>query len=173
MSNKKGKPIFRSEVADFLDTSTTGTAAFGLMNVFENIDESPGAQTTEKFYTGDTAATTITTGYKPQFPVTMDMYRENAVAEYIRDIAEEQKLGVEADFVRVRLYQPIEGKDNTFYARKFRVGFEISEIAGAGGEIMSVEGNMNVVGDVVIGEFNTATREFIEASAAVQQNIGG
>lgn len=173
MSNKKGKPIFRSQVADYLNTATTGEADYGLMNIFESIDESPGAQTTERFYTSDEASSTITTSYKPQFPITMDMYRENAVAEFIRDIAEEEKLGVEADFVRVRLYQPVTGKDDTYYARKFRVGFEISTISGEGGAIMSVEGNMNVIGDMVIGEFNVATRTFTAASAAVQQAVGG
>ena len=57
-------------------------------------------------------------------------------------------------------------KENTFYARKFRVSVEVSSITGAGGEIISQEGNLNQIGDVVIGEFNTQTKTFTEAAAA-------
>ena len=70
-----------------------------------------------------------------------------------------EKLGVEADYFRVRLYQPIPEKQNTYYARKFRVGFEISGI-----EIMSIDGNMNAIGDAVVGEFNISTKTFTPAS---------
>ena len=73
-------------------------------------------------------------------------------------------MGVEADYFRVRLYQPIPEKQNTYYARKFRVGFEISGITGAGGEIMSIDGNMNAIGDAVVGEFNISTKTFTPAS---------
>ena len=104
--------------------------------------------------------------HAPQFPITGDQYQDNDVSEFIRDVAEEQKIGVETDYVRVRLYQPIASKENTFYARKFRVSVEVSSITGAGGEIVSQEGNLNQVGDVVIGEFNTATKTFTEAGAS-------
>lgn len=128
------------------------------------IDENPNAQTTQKHYTADKSATTLTTGYQTQFPITADLYKDNKVVEFIRDIGEEQKLGVEADYFRVRLYQPIPEKQNTYYARKFRVGFEISGITGAGGEIMSIDGNMNAIGDAVVGEFNISTKTFTPAS---------
>lgn len=166
MSETVGAPVFRHQVADYLDVGTVGAPDIRVMNVFGTIDESPNAQTTERHYTANKSATTITTGYKPQFPINADLYKDNKVVEFIRDIAEEEKLGVEADYYRVRLYQPIEGKDNTYYARKFRVGFEVSGITGAGGEIISVEGNMNPLGDVIIGEFNTVTREFTVTGAA-------
>lgn len=159
-------PIFRNQIADYLDVGTDGTSDFQLMSVFETIDESPNAQTVEKHYTANKSATTITTGYQQQFPITGDLYHNDKVMEFLRDIGEEQKLGVQADYVRVRLYQPIESKENTFYARKFRVGFEISSITGAGGEIVSVEGNMNAMGDAVVGEFNTQTKTFTEAGEA-------
>lgn len=156
----KGTPIFRYLIGDYLDIGKSGTPDIRLMSVFETIDENPNAQTTEKHYTGDKSASTFTTGYKPQFPITSDMYKDNAVVEFLRDIAEEQKLGVEAEYIRVRLYQPITGKDNTYYARKFHVGFEISSIKGGGGEIVSMDGNMNAIADVTVGEFNITTKAF-------------
>lgn len=162
MSDTKGTPVYRYEVADYLNLAAAGasTPDYKLLNVMDTVDENPNAQTSEKHYTADKSATTLTTGYKPQFPIKGDMYAENAVMEWLRDIGEEQKLGVETDYVRVRLYEPIQGKDNTFYARRFLVSPEISTVSGAGGEIMSISGNLNTIGDVVIGEFNTETRTF-------------
>lgn len=157
------EPVFRYELADYLDIGTASAPDVRVMSVFETIDENPNAQTMEKHYTNNRSATTITTGYKPQFPIKGDLYKDNGVIKFLRDIGEEQKVGVTADYYRVRLYEPIEGKENTFYARKFRVGFEVSTIAGAGGEIVGVEGNMNTIGDLVIGEFNTITRIFTPA----------
>lgn len=163
----KGTAILRNKVADYLNTEPgEESPAYHLMNVFETIDENPNAQVVEKHYTSDKAATKLTSGYAPQFPITGDQYLDNDVSEFIRDIAEEQQIGVETDFIRVRLYQPIASKENTFYARKFRVSVEVSSITGAGGEIISQEGNLNQIGDVVIGEFNTQTKTFTEAAAA-------
>jgi len=153
-------PIYRYLVADYLNVGTTDEPDMQVMRTFENIDENPNAQTTEKHYTANKSATVITTGYQTQFPITADMYQNDAVMEYLRDIAEEQKLGQQTDYIRVRLYQPIEDKENTFYARRFRVDVEISGISGAGGEIMSLSGNLNAQTDAEIGEFDTTTRTF-------------
>ena len=147
----KGTVVTRNLIADYLDIGATGVADFHLMSVFETIDENPNAQTTQKHYTADKSATTLTTGYQTQFPIPADLYKDNAVVEFIRD----------------RLYEPVAEKENTYYARKFRVGFEISSISGAGGEIVSIDGNMNAIGDAVIGEFNTKTKTFTEAGAPV------
>lgn len=159
----KGTPIFRNLIADYLDVGTSETPDIRLMNVFETIDESPNAQTVDKHYTSDKSASTITTGYQTQFPITGDRYKDNAVTDFIAKIAEEQLLGVQAVFYRVNLFKPIASKENTFYARKFIVEFAIDTLGGAGGEIATVEGNMNAQGDVVIGEFNVATKTFTAA----------
>jgi hypothetical protein len=160
----RGTAVFRNLIADYLDIGTSESEDIHVMSVFETIDESPNAQTTEKHYTGDKSSTVITTGYQTQFPITADLYKDNSVTEYLRDIAEEQKLGTTANYYRVRLYQPIPEKPSTYYARKFVVGFEISSITGAGGEIVSIEGNMNAQGDGIIGEFNISTKIFTPAS---------
>ena len=164
MAESKGTVVTRNLVADYLDIGNSEKPDIRVMSVFETIDENPNAQTTQKHYTADKSATTLTTGYQTQFPITADLYKDNKVVEFIRDIGEEQKLGVESDYFRVRLYQPIPEKQNTYYARKFRVGFEISGITGAGGEIMSIDGNMNAIGDAVVGEFNISTKTFTPAS---------
>lgn len=161
---EKGTPIFRNLIADYLDISTTETPDVRLMNVFETIDESPNAQTVDKHYTSDKSATTITTGYQTQFPITGDRYKDNDVTEFIANIAEAQLLGIERPFYRVNLFKPIASKENTYYARKFIVGFAIDTLGGAGGEIATIDGNMNAIGDVIIGEFNTSTKAFTAAA---------
>lgn len=160
----KGSPVFRKWIADYLDVGTEEAPDIRVMNVFETIDEEPTAQEEQKHYTSDASATTFTVGYQTKFPIKGDLYKDNKVAEFIRDIGEEQKLGVQADYYRVRLYQPIEGKENTCYARKFRVGFAINTIGGEGGKISGIEGNMNALGDAVIGEFDTTTKTFTAKS---------
>lgn len=156
----KGTAIFRNSIADYLDVGSEDAPDIQVMSVFETVEEEPAAQTVQKHYTSDASATTLTTGYQTKFPLSGDLYKNNKVIEFIRDIAEEQKLGVQADYYRVRLYQPITEKKNTFFARKFRVGFAVSKISGKGGELVSIEGDMNVIGDAAIGEFNTATKIF-------------
>ena len=162
-------PVFRHLIADYLNVGTTEAPDFQVMQTFENIDENPNAQTVEKHYTANKSASTITTGYKTQFPFSTDLYINDAVVYYIRDIAEEQKLGEQTDYIRVRLYEPIADKENTFYARKFRVGFEISSVSGVGGEIAAIAGNLNTLSDVVVGEFNTATRTFTPATTISEE----
>lgn len=167
----KGTPIFSNMTADYLDIGTEAAPDIRVLNVFENVDESPNAQTVDKHYTSDASATTITTGYQTQFAITGDRYRENEVTDFIAKIGEEQKLGVQATFYRVNLWEPIkdtEGaiKENTYYARKFTVGFAIDNLPNTGGEIRQIEGNMNAIGDVVIGEFNIKTKTFTAAAEA-------
>ncbi|MCC8023374.1 MAG: hypothetical protein LIO46_06335 [Clostridiales bacterium] len=161
MSNEKGNIVFRNLIADYLDVSGNGAAAnYVFMNTFENVDENPNAQLLEKHYTSDRASSTVTTGYQTQFAITSDMYQGNKADEYLRDIAEEQQIGVETNYIRVRLYEPVEDEENTYYARKFRVSPEITAIAGNGGEVVNIQGNLHAVGDVEIGTFNTETRTF-------------
>ena len=68
------------------------------------------------------------------------------------------------EYVRVELWNPVtEGSvQNTFEARKFLVSCEISTYSGENKQ--TLEGNLNAVGDPVLGTFNTQTPEFTPAS---------
>lgn len=157
----KGTPIFRNLIADYLDISQDAAKSdIHLMNVFEEIDESPKAKTVSKHYTADKSTSNITTGYEPEFSLKGDRYKDNAVTDFITKIGEEELLGITANYYRVSLYKPITDKPNTYYARKFVVEFAVDKLSGKGGEIASVEANMNSQGDVIIGEFNTETLQF-------------
>ena len=156
-------PILRHDVADYLKVG----AGFELMSVYNQIDENPTAQTKETQYTVDKSKTKMTTGYATVFPITGDMYKNEATAEYLRDIGEEQKLGADCqtEYVRVRLYQPVAETPDTFYARRFQIAVEITGITGAGGENMVIAGNLNAMGDVEIGTFNVKTKTFTPTGA--------
>lgn len=168
----KGTPIFRNLIADYLDISQDAAKSdVHLMNVFEEIDESPKAKTVSKHYTADKSTSNITTGYEPEFSLKGDRYKDNAVTDFITKIGEEELLGITANYYRVSLYKPIADKPNTYYARKFMVEFAVDKLSGKGGEIASVEANMNSQGDVVIGEFNTETLQFT-AKDDVAHTIG-
>lgn len=156
-------PVNPHMEADYLDIGTETAPQVEYMRFFTVHDESPKAHTTEKQYVPDMNTTTLTTGYQTSFPIRLDEYKNDTVGEFIRDVAEEQKLGVACPYYKVRLHQPIEGQANCYYARKFMVGFAIDTIHREGGGIKSIEGNMNAIGDMKVGTFNTKTREFTEA----------
>lgn len=156
-------PVFSYREADYLDIGTATTPNVLPLLVVTQLDESPQAKTTERSYVPSKNATVLTTGYQTQFPFNTDEYEDDEVTAFIRDIAEEQKLGVQCPYYKVRLYEPVEDAENTFYARKFIVGFAIDSVTREAGGIKTISGNMNSIGDVVIGTFNTKTKEFVEA----------
>ena len=148
--------VQRYKIADYLKVGAT----YELMSVFTQIDENPTAQVDEVHYTCKKTSTKNTKGYAPVFPISGNMYQNNRVAEYLRDIGQEQKTGAdcETEYIRVDLYRLV--ATNTYYARKFKVSVEISGISGAGGENLVLAGNLNSIDDVDVGTFNTATKTF-------------
>ena len=80
--------------------------------------------------------------------------------------------GSDAEFpyVRVELWDKVEGRDNEFAARLFTVSAEISSISGE--DEIAVSGNLNAVGDPIDGTFNTTTKTFtpLNAGAAAQES---
>lgn len=157
MTNTK-QAIIRYDVSDYIKIADK----YVFMSVYNTIDENPTAKTKETHYTSQKTSSKTTIGYAPVFPIVGDMYRNEETSEFFRDIGEEQKTGAdcETEYLRVRLYQPITGKENTFYARLFKVAVEISGISGAGGESMVISGNLNSLSDVVIGEFDITKNTF-------------
>ena len=153
-------PVYAHMEADYLDIGTAAEPRVEFMRFFTAHNESPKAQTTGKQYVADKTTTTLTVGYQTSFPFEMDEYKNDPVCEFIRDIAEEQKLGVACPYYKVRMHQPVGEVPNTFYCRKFTVGFAIESIVRESGDIKSIEGMMNAQGDVEVGTFNTETKTF-------------
>ena len=160
--------VMRYQVADYLNTGKGSTESFALMGVgFNTLDESPNAQKDAKTYISQKAQTATIKSYQPTFAFDSDLIADEAAVMALYDIGRNQKTGADAemDYVRVELFQPVEGSANTFAARKFRVAVEVSSVSGEGGGIMKVTGNLNGVGDFIDGTFNTATKTFTPAGA--------
>ena len=161
--------IMRHQIADYLNVGTGDSATYVLMGVgFNTLDENPTAKTTEKTYIHQKNSTKTTTGYSAVFPFDTDLIADEQAVMALYNVGRDQKTGAdtEFDYVRVELFQKVGASGNTYKARKFRVSVEVSGMAGAGGEVVKVTGNLNSAGDFIDGTFDTSTKTFTEGSSA-------
>jgi len=159
--------VSRYKIADYINTTpNTVTETLTFMGKgFNSLNENPGAQMDEKTYISDTTATSSVKSYKTQFPYDCDVIKDQVAAMYLYNIGRNHAIGVDAetDYIKVDLYDPcVVGSAQFFKARKFRVCIEVSGAAGAGGETMVSTGNLNTVGDPILGYFDTVTKKFTE-----------
>lgn len=152
--------------AHYINTGGSSASEYNLMSVFTSINESPNAQTEETQYTVNKSKSTETTGYQTQWAFEGVLHAEEKTVEFLEKIGKEQLLGADAqtDLVIVELDKPAGlEKANTFYARKCHVGVEITDLPTEAGEKRKISGNLNALEDIIVGEFNTETKQFTEA----------
>lgn len=159
----------RYQQPDYIDVSGgSGTPQYELLGFgVTQLDNSPSAQTTSKRYVNQKSATQSIGSYEWTAPLEFDLIRSEKAIEFIADIGENEKTGVDAEtlYVKVFLNKPVVSKENTYEARQRRVAVEVADFADNDGEI---QGSGNLLGktDWVKGEFNTKTKTFTEASEA-------
>lgn len=157
----------RRDQADYLNvTPGTEQATWALMGYgFTELNEEMGAQKSTKRYINDATASTNITGYESQFPYNMDLIMSEEAIKFISDVGKFRRTGkdAETEYIAVDLDEPVEGKDNTFGARKFKVSVEVSGNENNDGE-MANTGNLGAKGDPVPGTFDTTTLTFTEAA---------
>lgn len=162
------KNVMRFNIADYIDvTPGTENPTYTLMGTgFNKLNEDPGAKTSSKTYIHEKSATTTLQGYESKFPYDADMIADDAAMMYVYNIGRDRKTGADAQttFVRVDLYDPVPEKPNEFKARLFKVTVEPDAVEGDGGEQVTTGGNLNVIGDLVQGTFNTQTKKFTAAA---------
>ena len=159
--NKSRNVTKRHEFADYLNIQTEDAPRFVLMGTgFTTLDENPGAQTSKKKYVNEKASSSSIASYETVFPFTSDLIVQQEAVLALYNVGRNHCTGSDAEFpyVRVELWDKIEGKENEFAARLFTVSAEISSISGE--NEIAVSGNLNAVGDPVDGTFNTVTRAF-------------
>ena len=157
--------VMRYDIADFLNVGEN-VEEYVLMGVgFNTLDENPAPQKDSKTYISEKSQTSTIKSYQTTFAFDTDLIASEKAVMTIYDIGRNHKTGADAevDYVRVELFKPVEGEDNTFGARKFKVAVEVAGIAGSGGEIIKVTGNLSGVGDFIDGTFNTTSKVFIPA----------
>lgn len=159
----------RYQQPDYIDVSGgSDTPQYELLGFgVTQLDNSPSAQTTSKRYVNQKSATQSIGSYEWTAPLEFDLIRSEKAIEFIADIGENEKTGVDAEtlYVKVFLNKPVASKENTYEARQRRVAVEVADFADNDGEI---QGSGNLLGktDWVKGEFNTKTKTFTEASEA-------
>lgn len=159
----------RYQQPDYIDVSGgSGTPQYELLGFgVTQLDNSPSAQTTSKRYVNQKSATQSIGSYEWTAPLEFDLIRSEKAIEFIADIGENEKTGVDAETLYVKVYmnKPVASKQNTFEAKQRRVAVEIADFSDNDGEI---QGSGNLLGktDWVNGEFNTKTKTFTEASEA-------
>ena len=157
----------RYQQPDYIDVSGgSGSPRFELLGFgVTQLDNSPSAQTTSKRYVNQKSATQSIGSYEWTAPLEFDLIRSEAAIAYIADIGENEKTGVDAETLYVKVYmnKPVASKQNTFEAKQRRVAVEIADFSDNDGE---TQGSGNLLGktDWVNGEFNTETKTFTPAT---------
>lgn len=160
----------RHEFADYLNIQTEETPKFVLMGTgFTTLDENPGAQTSKKKYVNEAASSSSITSYESVFPFVSDLIIQQEAVLALYQVGRNHLTGSDAEFpyVRVELWDAVEGQENEFAARLFTVSAEISSISGE--DEIAVSGNLNAVGDPIDGTFNTKTRTFTPKTAVPEE----
>ena len=157
----------RYQQPDYIDVSGgSGSPRFELLGFgVTQLDNSPSAQTTSKRYVNQKSATQSIGSYEWTAPLEFDLIRSEKAIEFIADIGENEKTGVDAEtlYVKVFLNKPVASKQNTYEARQRRVAVEVADFADNDGEIQG-SGNLLWKTDWVKGEFNTETKTFTPAT---------
>ena len=154
----------RRDIVDYINTTPSEeTALYSLMGTgFTSLDESPNAQTEKKTYITDKSGTTRVNSYEGKFKFESDRIEDDAAIDYLVKIGEEQLTGSDAEttYIRVNKDEKVGETEGVYYARKFNVSVEVTDLAGKPGEGATISGNLNQIGDVVIGTFTLATKTF-------------
>lgn len=155
----------RHDIADYLNIAKTGTTEeYVLMGTgFKTLDESPGASVEKEAFISDRSKTASVDGYEPSFAFDSYLLKDEKAIMDLYGVGRNQLTGIDAerDIVRADIYDPVvAGTPNVVKARKIRVSVEISDCSGEGAKAVSVKGNLNQVGDIIQGKFDTTTRAF-------------
>lgn len=128
---------------------------------FTELNESPSAQTTSKRYINQSSASQSITGYEWTTSFNADQIVSEKAIEYIRDIGEMQKTGLdtETEYLIVDLDKP--ASNAGFRARKFKIAIAVDSFDDNDGEL-GVTGSFLGISDPVEGTFDTSTKIFTE-----------
>ena len=152
----------RRNYANYLNVGKEGIDKYVLMGAgFTELNEVPAAQVASKKYINDKSATKSISGYDWSTAFVTDMIRSQEAVDYICNVGENQLTGADSEtaYLVADLDKPIEGTANTYIARKFRVAIEVASFDNTDGQ-MGATGNLQGIGDLLKGRFNTETKTF-------------
>lgn len=164
----KKTAVLRHKIADYLNTGTEEAPEWALMGTgFTTLDESPGAQTESVKYVNEASSSSCVTGYETSFPFEAEHIVEEEAIDAIYTVGRNHYTGSDAEFelCRVELWNKASGSASadSYEARKFKVSCEVSDYSGENKQTIS--GNLNAVGDPVLGTFDIKTKKFTAAAS--------
>ena len=162
--------MMRYMILYFLNTGTGETPVWTLLGKgFTKLDESPNPQVESKTYIHEKSASPTIKSYEPSFPFEAELWRGEAGLMKLYEVARQRKVGSDAivdmiatDFTVDDTGTPVAAPT----ARRMQMAVEVSDlVTGEGGEVLSMSGNLNQVGEAVEGTFTLATKAWTAASA--------
>ena len=159
--------VMRHMVMDFLNIASKGEPKnYKFMSTgFNHIDEKSDILTSEKTYIADRVANVTVKGRKTEFPFSTDVYTNQQVIMYIRDLLRNQKNGDDCITSYIRTDVALDNSGEPLApcapAREFRVSVIVDSETGGGGEPLSLSGKLVQRGDFADGFLNLTTYEFI------------
>lgn len=134
-----------------------------LGGVITELTENANPTESEKQYIHEKSKRTTVTGYSNEFPITMDMVKNDAVYDDFYELFEQRKTGsaLKRDHYIVKMWKPVTGSQNTYECRKINQTVSITEATNAPGEQKTMSGSLKG-GDFIYGTFNIETKNFTE-----------
>lgn len=165
MADNNSDPVL-TDIMEYDELHYFGNAdssAINLGGVITELTENSNPTESEKHYIHQKSKTVNVTGFSNEFPITMDMVKNDVVFEDFYSIFYNRATGASAkrDHYIVNTWEPIQDQENTYKARKIKQTVEITECNGAAGEQKQISGSLKG-GDFVYGTFNTSTKTFTE-----------
>ena len=156
--------VMTYDEAHYFDIGTSTTPNVQLGGVITQLDENSNPTEQEKQYITDKSATTTVTGFNNEFPITMDLVKNEAVSEYFYEIFRDRKVGTDAKVIHyiVELWNET-ATTGVYKARKIVQTVSITGKTANPGEQITFTGSLKG-GDFVDGTFNTSTKAFTETA---------
>ena len=131
-----------------------------LGGVITDLTENANPTESEKQYIHEKSKRTTVTGFSNEFPLTMDMVKNDKVYDDFYDLFEKRKTGsdLKRDHYIVKLWKPAT-EANTYECRKISQTVSITEATNAPGEQKTMSGSLKG-GDFEYGTFNIETKKF-------------
>lgn len=153
--------IMTFDEAHYFDIGTSTTANVQLGGVITQLDENSNPTESEKQYITDKSKVTKVTGFANEFPITMDLVKNEAVSEYFYAIFRDRKVGTDAQVIHyiVELWNKVGTTGTVYKARKIVQTVSISGKTANPGEQITFTGSLKG-GDFIDGTFDTTSKEF-------------
>lgn len=164
------KLVTRSELRSYMNVGTAATPSYELIGEgFTSMSESKNPKEYSRQYVHESTERTDIIGYAPSIAYSTDMYTNNAVIAKVRQVTDEELVGVDAqvDIVNVDMFdtttQTIENAEVEVCKAYKRTYAIIPDNKGDGTEALIYSGTFKAVSEKVIGYWNAANNTFTAA----------